>query len=236
LIGLSLPFGSTTDPRYNATFVVSYVRLDTGKSMSYYPTDAKIPTTSSPFIAKYIDPSFDASNGKADFYLMRYAEVLLIAAEAKAELDDIGGAVDLLNTLRFRARKSVDAGEALCPPDFDVNDFTTKEELINAIMWERIVEMAGEGHEYFDTHRRGATWLLENIAEPANEFYFMNRGTANPEVNCEYVNYFYKGALDRGYVFPRIVEELRKSLLLSYPESELRLNTATNQQNDFYWQ
>lgn len=233
---------STTDPRYDATFIVSYVRLDTGNSMSYYPTDGKIPSTSSPFIKKYIDPSYDASNGKSDFYLMRFAEVLLIAAEAKAELSTGPGtpewteALTLVNKLRYRARKSVNAGEALCPPDFEEDTFATKEELINAIMWERIVEMVGEGHEFFDVHRRGAKWLLDNIAAPANEFYFMNRGTAEPEVNCSYVEYFYRGALDRGYIFPRTVEELRKSLLCSYPESELRLNTQENRQNDFYWQ
>lgn len=233
---------STTDPRYDATFIVSYVRQDTGKSASYYPTEAKIPTTSSPFIRKYLDPSYDVSNGKADFYLMRYAEIYLIAAEASAELstgkgdEDWNRAISLINELRLRARKSVDVGEAICPPDFVDDDFDTKEDLVNAIMWERIVEMVGEGHEFFDTHRRGATWLLDNIANPANDFYFINRGTSDPEVNCAYVEYFYKGALDRGYIFPDSEEDLRKSLLLAYPESELRLNTSTNQQNDFYWQ
>lgn len=233
---------STTDPRYDATFIVSYVRQDTGKSASYYPTDAKIPTTSSPFIRKYLDPTYDVSNGNSDFYLMRYAEIYLIAAEASAELssgkgdEDWNRALKLLNDLRFRARKSVDVGEAICPPDFVDDDFKTKEELVNSIMWERICEMVGEGHEFFDTHRRGAKWLLDNIAAPANEFYFINRGTADPEVNCQYVEYFYKGALDRGYVFPRTVDELRKSLLLSYPESELRLNSRATAQNDFYWQ
>ena len=37
-------------------------------------------------------------------------------------------------------------------------------------------------------------------------------------------------------LFPTDVQELRKSLLCAYPERELRLNTAPNYQNDFYWQ
>jgi hypothetical protein len=92
------------------------------------------------------------------------------------------------------------------------------------------VELADEGHEWFDTHRRGARWLRDNIAVPANTFYMDNQDMH------EYRVYYYIGCEKKGYIFPTDVQELRKSLLCAYPERELRLNTAPNYQNDFYWQ
>lgn len=223
---------ATDDPRYNATYIVSYKRLSNGTTYKYYPTDNKIPSTSNAFIKKYLDPTYDVTNGKADFYLMRLAEVYLIAAEAAASLNDNEEAIRLVNILRARARASVDAGkaESKVPKDLKIADFATSEELVNAIIWERTVELAGEGHEWFDTHRRGATWLRDNISMPANVFYMIN------DDMYEYRNYFYPGSESKGYVFPTDVQELRKSLLCAYPERELRLNTAPNYQNDYYWQ
>ena len=43
--------------------------------------------------------------------------------------------------------------------------------------------------------------------------------------------YTYKNRL-----MPEDVNDLRKSLLVALPEKEIRLNTAVNGQNDFYWQ
>ena len=97
-------------------------------------------------------------------------------------------------------------------------------------MWERLIEMMGEGHEWFDVHRRGATWLRDNIAAPANEFYLQNADMTT------YVESHYPGARPRRYIFPTEISDLRKGLLAAYPESELRLNTAENRQNDFFWQ
>ena len=167
---------------------------------------------------------------------MRLAEVYLIAAEAAASLSASPGdpwgteAIRNVNILRGRAQRSVDAGVKTTPPDWQVEDFATSEELINAVMWERTVELAAEGHEWFDTHRRGATWLRDNIAVPANAFYMDNEDMRTYRVT------YYIGCDSRGYIFPTDVQDLRKSLLCAYPERELRLNTAPNYQNDYYWQ
>lgn len=221
---------ATNDPRYLATYIVSYKNQNTGSNVTTYPNDNRITNASNAFYRKYLDPSYDVTNGKADFYLMRLAEVYLIAAEAAAETGQADEAIRLVNVLRGRAQRSVDKGVLTSPPDWQAEDFITKEELVNAIMWERTVELAAEGHEWFDTHRRGATWLRDNIAAPANEFYMGNDDMAT------YRNTYYPGCDTKGYIFPTDVQDLRRSLLVAYPERELRLNTAPNYQNDYYWQ
>ena len=117
------------------------------------------------------------------------------------------------------------------PANWTTGQFADKDALVNAIMWERVIELMGEGHEWFDTHRRGATWLRDNIAGPANEFYMGHL----PDFNT-YLEYHFPGSISKGYVFPTDVADLRKGLLSAYPESELRLNTAESRQNDFFWQ
>ena len=128
-----------------------------------YPNDDRITASSDAFIRKYLDPTYDVTSGKADFYLMRLAEVYLIAAESAASLSAGPGdswweaAISNVNVLRDRARRSVLAGEASAPVDWKSSDFADSKALVNAIMWERVIELTGEGHEWFDTHRRGAT-------------------------------------------------------------------------------
>ena len=230
-------YASTSDPRFAATFFVKYLNLNTNKQVTAYPSDDKVTASSDSFIKKYLDPTYDVTSGKADFYLMRLAEVYLIAAEAAASLSAGPGdnwwnlAIANVNVLRNRARHSVAAGVASVPADWKSTDFASADELVNAIMWERVIELMGEGHEWFDTHRRGATWLRDHIAAPANEFYMGHL----PDFNA-YLNYHFPGAIGKGCVFPTDITDLRKGLLSAYPESELRLNTAESRQNDFFWQ
>ena len=226
----------TEDPRYAATFFDTYINQNSGKKVTAYPNDSNIPTASDAYIRKYLDPTYDVTSGKGDFYLLRLAEMYLISAEASASLSAAPGdehwnrAISRVNDLRYRARHSVDTGVSSSPADWTTSSFSTKDQLISAIMWERLIELMGEGHEWFDTHRRGATWLRDNIAEPANKFYLQN------EDMDTYVDYHFPGAHEKGYIYPTDIGDLRKGLLSAYPESELRLNTAESRQNDFFWQ
>lgn len=81
-------------------------------------------------------------NGEEYEVVLRLAELYLIRAEAKAELNDPGGAKTDLNLIRHRA------GLGETPA-------TTKEAIINAILRERRVELfSEEGHRFFDLRRR----------------------------------------------------------------------------------
>ncbi len=227
-------YNSTEDPRYAATFFDTYINQKTGETVYTYPHDEEIQSVSDAYIRKYMDPTYDVKTGKAGFYLIRLAEMYLISAEAAASLSVIPGdtywekAIGRVNALRSRARRSVDFGETAAPPDWTTSSFSNKEEMINAIMWERLIELMGEGHEWFDTHRHGATWLRDNIAVPANDFYLQNEDME------EYVKYHFLLYLNNDSIYPSSVSALRNSLLLAYPEDEI-LSLPDNYQNDFYW-
>lgn len=99
------------------------------------------------FIKKYTPLKADrpASGGEKRFnyklneVIIRYADVLLMAAEINLGLND-GKALGYLNEVRTRA---MGADEALDAIDLD------------AIYYERRAELAGEGHRYWDLLRRG---------------------------------------------------------------------------------
>ena len=138
-----------------------------------------------------------------------------------------------IEVLHDRARKSYDPRTETGPrnsayPSWASVTFADKDELVNAIVWERFIELNFEGHEWFDTHRFGATWLRDNIAVPKNDF-------SELPSQIEVYKYIYKKARPH----PEGIQDIRKGLLNAYPENELRINTsldAINDQNDFFWQ
>lgn len=80
--------------------------------------------------------------------IIRYAEVLLNLAEAKARLASgvSEEAVALLNQVRNRA--VTDPAQ-----QYTVASFADKNELIEAILWERRIEFLAEGRRWADIHR-----------------------------------------------------------------------------------
>ena len=88
----------------------------------------------------------DAANPNLDlnpdntYLIMRYADAILLRAEALAYLDRRGEAIDVLNVVRQRAGATL----------FDPNG---PEDLKDAIFLERSKELLGEGSHYFDLVR-----------------------------------------------------------------------------------
>ncbi|WP_276090733.1 RagB/SusD family nutrient uptake outer membrane protein [Pedobacter sp. JY14-1] len=80
--------------------------------------------------------------------VLRFADILLMNAEAANELGDPAQAKSSLNRVRQRAR----GGNPNILPDVTTND---KTELRNAIWHERQVELAMENDRYFDVIRQG---------------------------------------------------------------------------------
>ena len=108
------------------------------------------------------------------------------------------------------------------------------EQLINAIVWERLFELCAEGgHEWFDTHRFGATWLVENIAKPKNEFLLRKEQSNRDDYGRKGRSYrdLYYGA---DFQYTEDPAEARKGLLLAFPSTELNYNTQIeNAKNDY---
>ena len=229
------------DPRFDASYFHTEVwGVPTGTSAnagklvmtSVYPSKVKVTAAGDPYIKKYFSKRYKTDNGDADFYVMRYAEVLLNAAEAAVRLSTSTSdtyateALGYVNMLMDRARKSVNdpTQPSQQPADWTISTFKDSNDLLQAIIWERIFELGNEGHEWFDTHRLGADWIVENVCKPLNVFNHL------PE-NVK----FWESAFNETDITEDI-QMVRKGLLLAFPEYETRYNTALSSadQNDFY--
>jgi starch-binding outer membrane protein, SusD/RagB family len=91
-----------------------------------------------------------AGNGPNNFAYIRYADVILMAAEAAFKTQDAGKALNYVNQVRKRARN----GEALGDPA-DLISIT-----FDDIIKERRLELAMEGQRFFDLVRWGKQSIL----------------------------------------------------------------------------
>ncbi len=98
-------------------------------------------------------------DGDLNYIYMRYADLLLMKAEAFNEISNADSAKANLNEVRQRARASF---SGTVPPDL-LEDITTSDNnlLRTVIRTERRVELAQEFHRYFDLMRWGKT-VAEN--------------------------------------------------------------------------
>jgi tetratricopeptide (TPR) repeat protein len=84
--------------------------------------------------------------GDEDYPVIRYADVMLIKAEAFAQLNQIDSAVAYYNPVRVRAGLT---------PDVAGGNITTQQQALDAVDRERRLEFFGEGHRFFDLVRTG---------------------------------------------------------------------------------
>lgn len=136
----------TDDPRRNATIIF---RGETTPQGDVIPSEGVNPMFNEksyvPFnsiIAGYTEGS------QQNIRVIRYADVLLMNAEANNELGNTDAALASLEKVRARAREGNDA---ILPPVI----ITGKDQLRNAIWHERQVELAMENDRYFDVIRQG---------------------------------------------------------------------------------
>ena len=115
-----------------------------------------------PYIAKYtrFPGAFDRGNARAtshNYSMMRYAEVLLIAAEAAVMLNNNAAATEYVNMVRARARAGgvtqTGAGRVLTVDPSavpaDISGTVTR----NDVLEERRFEFAFEGKRWYDIAR-----------------------------------------------------------------------------------
>ncbi len=217
------------DPRYAATYIVDYYQ--TGNANGRFATPAHIQTYplkpgTQPYFRKYFCSSYNADAACADFYILRLADIYLIAAEASAMLEKSGrngeDAYGYIEKLHARARGELDANAVQSEsPKWERGQFASKEELVNAIFWESIFETHGEGREWFNSHRQGATWLLENVYEPMHQFLMA------PEQASYRSQWWY----NLGFELPRTIHNTRCSLLCEYPDYEILYNRNLSQKD-----
>jgi hypothetical protein len=103
-------------------------------------------------------------------HLLRYADVMLLLAEAEIQSGSIDNAIELINQIRERAAQGAqgpDGGPVVVPIDdagitwatYNVKPYPTggwdKAKALEALKMERRLEMAMEGHRFFDLVRWG---------------------------------------------------------------------------------
>ncbi len=100
---------------------------------------------------KWIDESWiDDYKAEPDFFIIRYADVLLMYAEAKIELNQIDQSVfDAMNMVRARAYE-VDKSQTTEYPEINITD---QNRLRTILRMERRMEFAWEGRRYMDLMR-----------------------------------------------------------------------------------
>lgn len=217
---------SSSDPRVAATMWYGPIKLSTGDEITTYPYSTSISRASSmPYFKKYWSARFTGSYSDCDSYHIRLAEVYLNAAEAAAYLGNHDLAKKYIEVIHARARHSVPDGEVDSKqPSWAGRSFSSDDELLRAIFWERMFELCGEGHEFTDTHRFGAKWISEELAKPINAFHAL-------KVN--------QGLFGKHYAPDISFQEdtllLRRSLLCPIPQSEVILNSAVTGDKDFSW-
>lgn len=110
-------------------------------------------TTIRPYIQKYWDRVAEPKGNESsnDFPVIRYADVLLIYAEANNELGQSAIAHEYINMVRKRARFDGTA-YANAVPDYSG---LSKEQMREAIIKERRLEFVAEGQRWFDLARTG---------------------------------------------------------------------------------
>lgn len=132
------------------------VRKDATVRASY--TTAAGATVNEPYVYKYRQTGMQAGDADSDLPLLRYADVLLMYAEALNNQDMTVDAANYINQVRARAN--------LAPLDI-----TDPAEMALAIERERRVEFAFEGHRWFDLVRTDRYQVvLEEKGYPVKAF------------------------------------------------------------------
>lgn len=143
----------SNDRRRSVNFITQVTNTQTGES-----------STIRPYFSKYWDKEIEPQGNESsnDFPVIRYADVLLMYAEAENELNQSAIAHTYINMIRKRARYN--GTEYLV----GVPDYTalTKEQFRTAILKERMLELACEGHRWFDLVRTKKLETLVPLAKP----------------------------------------------------------------------
>ncbi len=208
----------------------------------YYVTYPNIPgntipgstadgTINFPLIGKYIDPTGQEQrdNGN-DLFIIRYAEVFLLKAEAQNELSGPASAVAAFNVVRARARKANGIARTV-PADIPSNTTLTKDAFRLKIFDERGLELIGEGQRWLDLVRMRSPL---SASQTMYEYQFktvLNVAANFPQTLPTYNTTTKKYSNANAVYAPALSVTIPKFLLFPIPTNEINQNPQLGAQN-----
>lgn len=179
-----------------------------------------------PAHAKLYDQAQIGTASHKNLMVYRYAEMLLLMADVYNELDQKDKAIDLVNEVLARARRSATTVTPSVEPK-DWEKSLTKEQVREKIYFERIIELFGEPDMYEMIRIRGTEYLKKAL-----EYHNKHEMTIASDA-------YYKSAAqkwtDRIYNEGNLTEDfLKMNLLLPIPDSERDNNPGITDNNFGY--
>lgn len=162
-------------------------------------TSSESKTVTGYYTKKFLDESnvnFIQNRSTKSWHEIRYAEVLLILSEAQILSDRLTEGKNTMNILRNKRGL----------PDVVAN---TKNQLFEALQHERIVELAFEGHRYWDLRRwRQAHIKLNNVRFTGHKISNAGNGYLYETVACDTKDREFVG---RMYYLPIPIAETQRN-------------------------
>ncbi|MBQ7419890.1 MAG: RagB/SusD family nutrient uptake outer membrane protein [Prevotella sp.] len=149
--------GMPTYPyKYEEAYTLTKANSRTPNTYGYYCSMKEVPQRSKGETYDYPWQAFAQND-----YVLRYTDVMLMRAEALIESGDYNGeALEIINTIRDRAKKDISNTSLIkyAKNQCDISlygSFASKDDARKALRWERRLELAMEGHRFFDLRRWG---------------------------------------------------------------------------------
>ncbi|QJW88818.1 RagB/SusD family nutrient uptake outer membrane protein [Spirosoma taeanense] len=174
------------------------------KKFVFYRTQSKVLTDGSSWTDGY---------SAINYNIIRYADVLLMAAEAEIEVGSLEKARDYVNLVRSRAANPegfvMQGGKAAA--NYVISPYTTafasKDAARSAVRFERKLELSGEGHRFYDLVRWG-------IAEPVLNSYLAYEA---PKLPTGFLGAKFQSNQDEYMPIPQTQIDIQRGVLKQNP-------------------
>ena len=237
-------FWQNRDPRFDGTIVyngsVWELNGETGRiQWTFVGSESNSPTETGFYNRKAVDESFDSNlafNNATDYIEIRFAEVLLNLAESANKVSQINEAYEALTALRARAGIEPGMDNA-----YGLDAGMTQDEMQDAIMLERKIELAFEGKRHWDLRRNrlfeeelNGTRRHGHSVElliPKDDFFDMVNSMTPDEVidlmNQNYTDYFVHHVVERDVQFD--INWKPEYYFYAIPQAHTQLNSNLKQ-------
>lgn len=184
--------------KYDTEIIFTYLNNRTPNTYGYYSSLKENVPVNSPYHT--YNGSWQAVN--QNDYVFRYADVMLMRAEALIELGKYNDALPIINDIRSRAKRSIEMYIPYAKDYCDIVEypsFPNQEFARQALRWERRLEMAMESSRFFDLRRWGiAAETLNTYFEKEKDVKFTYVNDKGETLTQAYAQYYKDAHFTKG--------------------------------------